>query len=99
MSREELVEKVRESLKTVMDPEIGVNIVDAGFVREVRVDDDGKVTIKIMLTTPFCPLSQFIIVMAENAAKSVEGVKDAKVEIVGYGLPPELERMYKLRRS
>ena len=96
-SREELKSRVREALKTVMDPEIGVNIVDGGFVRKIEVDDEGNVTIEMMLTTPFCPLTKMLISWAENAALSVDGVKSAKVKIVGYGIPPELEAMYRSR--
>jgi metal-sulfur cluster biosynthetic enzyme len=50
---------VREALKEVIDPEIGVNIVDLGMVYGIDVkDDEAKIT--MTLTTPMCPLSEYI---------------------------------------
>ncbi len=49
-----LVEPLMESLKEVVDPEIGLNIIQLGLVRNVIVEDDSAV-VKMILTTPFCP--------------------------------------------
>ena len=50
---------VREALKEVIDPEIGVNIVDLGMVYGIDVvDSEAKIT--MTLTTPMCPLSEYI---------------------------------------
>ncbi len=95
---EDLVEKVREALKEVVDPEIGANVVDVGFVRDIRVNN-GIVEIDMMLTTPFCPLMSYLISSVESAARSVEGVKDVKVNVVGFGIPPELEELIRLQRG
>jgi len=99
IDKHEIETKVKEALKKVIDPEIGINIVDSGFVREVNVDDEGNVTIKMMLTTPFCPLAHSLAAWAEQAARGVEGVKDVNVVIVNYGIPPELERLLKQGRG
>jgi metal-sulfur cluster biosynthetic enzyme len=48
---------VRESLYDILDPDLGVNIIDLGFVRSVDVDGAGAVTITMTLTSPACPLS------------------------------------------
>jgi metal-sulfur cluster biosynthetic enzyme len=50
----ELVEPLTESLREIMDPEIGLNIVQLGLVRNVRIDEDSAI-IQMILTTPFCP--------------------------------------------
>jgi metal-sulfur cluster biosynthetic enzyme len=53
-------ELVTELLYEVIDPELGVNIVDLGLLRDVAVSDAGDVTVSMTLTTPGCPLGGFI---------------------------------------
>ena len=50
-------DQILEALKDVVDPELGVNIVDLGLVYGVQIDPDGHVTIDMTLTTPMCPLT------------------------------------------
>lgn len=54
------VEAVIEMLYDVIDPELGVNIVDLGLLRGVEAGADGKVAIEMTLTTPGCPLGGYI---------------------------------------
>ncbi|MCD6503648.1 MAG: hypothetical protein DRN30_03130 [Thermoplasmata archaeon] len=79
---QDLERKVLEALRTVIDPEIGISIVDMGLIREITADEEGNVHIKMTLTTPGCPLMNLLLLSAEEAAKSVEGVKNVKVELV-----------------
>ncbi|MDR2619623.1 MAG: metal-sulfur cluster assembly factor [Propionibacteriaceae bacterium] len=51
---------VLERLKDVVDPELGVNVVDLGLVYGVTIDDDFNVTVDMTLTTPACPLTDQI---------------------------------------
>lgn len=51
----ELVEPLTDSLREIMDPEIGLNIVQLGLVRNVRIDEDNSAILQMILTTPFCP--------------------------------------------
>src|SRR6266851_5739157 len=54
-------EEVRQALKSVYDPEIGISILDLGLVYGVQIDDDSKnVIIDMTLTTPACPLGPVI---------------------------------------
>ncbi len=73
-------EKVLESLKTVRDPEIPVDIVNLGLIYDVRISGR-SVYIKMTLTTPGCGMGKTIAKQAENAVKSI-GAKDVLVEIV-----------------
>ncbi|MDR3070561.1 MAG: metal-sulfur cluster assembly factor [Propionibacteriaceae bacterium] len=50
-------EVVREALKDVVDPELGVNIVDLGLLYGVFIDEEGNVMLNMTLTTPTCPLT------------------------------------------
>ena len=73
-------EKVLESLKTVRDPEIPVDIVNLGLIYDVKVSGR-NVYIRMTLTTPGCGMGKTIAKQAENAVKSI-GAKDVLVEIV-----------------
>ena len=57
-------------LKDVTDPELGYNIVDLGFVTSVSVDNKKKViNVKLVLTTPLCPLAGYVFTLVENKLK------------------------------
>ena len=74
--------KVIAALKTVFDPEIPVNIFEMGLIYDVIVDAAGQVGVKMTLTAPNCPAAQSLPVEVRDKARTVEGVTDAKVEIV-----------------
>lgn len=77
-----LEEGVIEALKRVHDPEIPVNIYDLGLVYELKINDQSEVYIKMTLTTPNCPVAEDMPGIVYNEVKSVEGVKDVKIELV-----------------
>ena len=66
----ELVEPVRNSLGEVMDPEIGMNIIQLGLVRDVSIEN-GIAHLKMILTTPFCPYAGSMIAQVQEQAESV----------------------------
>lgn len=74
--------EVLDVLKEVTDPEIGVNVVDLGLVYGVDVKEDGNVDVRMTLTAPGCPMHDTIARAAEMAIESVNGVKEAHVDIV-----------------
>lgn len=74
-------EQIIEKLKTVDDPELGVNIVDLGLIYEVKVNKNGIVSIKMTLTTPGCPMGAMFDQLVAEAVKSIPKVKDVKIEI------------------
>jgi metal-sulfur cluster biosynthetic enzyme len=65
------VEALRASLSEVVDPEIGMNIIQLGLVRDVEIDDQ-TARVKMILTTPFCPYGPAMIEMTR--AKAQEGL-------------------------
>lgn len=69
------------ALKHVLDPEIGVNIVDLGLVYEVKVEN-GDVYIQMTMTTPGCPLHESISKGAEEAVRQLPGIESVKVDLV-----------------
>ena len=72
---------ILEALHQVIDPEINCNIVDLGLVYSVAINN-GVVKVTMTLTTPGCPMHESISWGVKNAVSSLEGVKDAGVEIV-----------------
>jgi metal-sulfur cluster biosynthetic enzyme len=73
---------VRESLRTVVDPEIGVNIVDLGLVYDIDIKEQSQVNVKMTLTSPACPLGAVIQGQVHQAIVKLPWVKDVKVELV-----------------
>ncbi len=87
---ESLINSVKESLKKVIDPELGENLVDLGMIRAVRVKK-GVADIDMMLTSTFCPLSTYLVAAVKSAVENVEGISQVNVKVVGYGLSPAME--------
>lgn len=69
---------VRSALETVMDPEIGLSVIDLGLIREIHLFPE-RTLVRMMLTTPFCPY----------APQMMEDVKQATMSAVA--LPCEVE--------
>ncbi|MBI5465516.1 DUF59 domain-containing protein [Candidatus Gottesmanbacteria bacterium] len=81
MKNEKLTkELVIKKLKEVVDPEIGVNIVDLGLIYEIKVDK-GNVNILMTLTTPGCPLAAMFNQEVARKVKELKGVKKVKVDL------------------
>jgi FeS assembly SUF system protein len=78
----ELKPKIVEALSTVFDPEIPVNIFELGLVYDIFVDAGGVAAVRMTLTAPACPAAQTLPVEVRDKVRKVDGVKDARVEIV-----------------
>jgi metal-sulfur cluster biosynthetic enzyme len=74
-------ERVLESLKSVFDPELGINIVDLGLVYEVEITD-GTVHIEYTLTTMGCPIGPLIEQQMQQLLSTVDGVETVDAEMV-----------------
>jgi FeS assembly SUF system protein len=75
--------RVIAALRTVYDPELPVNIYDLGLVYALDVDEAaGKVQIRMTLTAPGCPVAQTFPATVEQAVEAVDGVNEARVELV-----------------
>src|SRR5689334_17906497 len=70
-----------ETLRQVIDPELGCNIVDLGLIYDVTIAGR-KVRVTMALTTPGCPMSESIRLGVQNALLNLDSVDDAEVEIV-----------------
>lgn len=64
----DLVQPLRDGLSQVVDPELGLNVIQLGLIRQAEMRDD-VLHIKMILTTPFCPYGPAIIELTKEKAQ------------------------------
>lgn len=77
----DLVDRIREALRQVIDPEIGYNIVDLGLVYDVAVQEGGVICVTMTTTTPGCPATSYLKDGAAESASNVPGVEFVDVKL------------------
>ncbi|HYK76980.1 MAG TPA: iron-sulfur cluster assembly protein [Daejeonella sp.] len=82
MDAETLKQKVIDTLQTVYDPEIPVNIYELGLIYEVKIMPINNVEVLMTLTAPGCPAAQIIPVEVEQKIMQIEGVNEVLVSVV-----------------
>jgi len=87
---EELRAVIIEKLKTVIDPETGVDVVRMRLIEDLVVEESGHVSYKFRPSSPLCPIAIPLSQTIQNAVAAVEGVTRQDVEIVGYLLAEQL---------
>ncbi len=96
--KESIKDQVIEALKTVDDPELGIDIWNLGLVYEVDVNDAGDVKVDFTLTTMGCPIGPMIDEQIRGATQYIDGIGDVSTELVMY--PPWTpEKMSPLAKS
>lgn len=76
-------EMVLSAIKAVIDPELGLNIVDLGLIYSVEIEEDGRITITMTLTTPGCPLHASFAQEIERVLwQSIPDLTSVYVELV-----------------
>jgi len=78
------VEDVEEAMRDVVDPELGINVVDLGLVYDIRVEADNTATLDMTLTSAACPLTD---VIEDQAAQALDGLVEG-VRINWVWMPP-----------
>lgn len=73
---------VREGLKSVYDPEIGINVVDLGLVYDADISDSGDVLVTMTLTSLGCPLGPVIVQEVQSALSGLPGIGEIDVKLV-----------------
>lgn len=76
-----LGEAVIETLKTIFDPEIPVNIYELGLIYEVKVDDDLNAYVLMTLTTPNCPVAESLPAEVKERVSQIDGINEATIEL------------------
>jgi metal-sulfur cluster biosynthetic enzyme len=75
-------EQIIEALKPIHDPEIRIGIIDLGLVYDINISEDGKVQVKMTLTTPACPYGEMLVTMVHRTIEQMEGVTSVEVNLV-----------------
>ena len=78
----DLENKIVETLKTIYDPEIPVDVYELGLIYEVKIDKEFNVEIEMTLTSPNCPVAESMPKEVEDKVRDIEGVSTSKVNIV-----------------
>ena len=82
MTKFEIEEKIQAMLKTVFDPEIPVNVYDLGLIYKIDVSDNKEVSIDMTLTSPNCPVADFIMEDVRQRVGSIDGVTSTVINLV-----------------
>ncbi|WP_041675381.1 metal-sulfur cluster assembly factor [Sulfurimonas autotrophica] len=71
-----------QAISTVIDPEVGFNLVEMGLIYDASSDDEGNVKVTMTLSTKACPLHQMILQWVKEAVEKLPNVKSVDVEVV-----------------
>jgi metal-sulfur cluster biosynthetic enzyme len=74
------IKEIEQALKKVMDPHTGISVFEMGLIRKIDIEKDGSVKILFVPTTPFCPMTQYLMEHIKKAAESA-GAKKVEVEM------------------
>lgn len=79
---EKIKNRILEALEMVIDPELGIDIVNLGLIYEIRFEQDGSTEIDMTLTTIGCPLADLLTDQIHDAMKEVPEVTKTEVKLV-----------------
>jgi len=75
-------EIVFEAISTVIDPEVGFNLVEMGLIYDAKINEQCDVEVIMTLSTQGCPLHQMITQWVKEAVERIEDVGEVSVEVV-----------------
>ncbi|MBV7295432.1 metal-sulfur cluster assembly factor [Corynebacterium sp. TAE3-ERU12] len=79
---DQLAIKVEEAMFDVVDPEIGINVVDLGLVYDLWIENGSTAVIHMTLTSPACPLTDLLTSQTETLVMDVDGIEDFRINWV-----------------
>ena len=80
MPKDQIIEKI----KTVMDPEIPVNLYDLGLIYNINIDEKNNIDIEMTLTNPNCPVAGSMPESVGNAIATLQDISSIKVNLIWY---------------
>jgi metal-sulfur cluster biosynthetic enzyme len=75
-------DEIFKAISTVIDPEVGFNLVEMGLIYDAVCDENVNVNVTMTLSTKACPLHQMIIQWVKESVEKLDNVKDVEVEVV-----------------
>lgn len=79
---QEMKDSMMGAIENVIDPELGIDIVNLGLIYDVELNDAGTAIVKMTLTSMGCPMGPQIVANIEQELKELPEVKDVDVNIV-----------------
>ena len=79
MEREE---EIREALQDVLDPEVGINIVDLGLIKDIILLDDDTVEVDMVLTSQVCPMVSHLTEQVRRRVEGLNGIRQVEVKVL-----------------
>lgn len=70
------------AISTVIDPEVGFNLVEMGLIYDASCDEEGNAYVKMTLSTKACPMHQLIQQWVKEAVKKMAGIKEVTIDLV-----------------
>ncbi len=70
------------AISTVIDPEVGFNLVEMGLIYDASCDNDGNAYVKMTLSTKACPMHQLIQQWVKEAVQKMAGIKSVEIDLV-----------------
>ena len=70
------------AISSVIDPEVGFNLVEMGLIYDARCDEEGNAYITMTLSTKACPLHQLIVQWVKESVEKMAGIRSVEVELV-----------------
>ena len=77
-----VADQIIKALQDVIDPELGIDLVNLSLIYGVDMTAEGVVTVRMTLTTMGCPITDVLQQMIDSALRKVEGVKKVQIEVV-----------------
>ena len=81
---EKMKSEILEALETVIDPELGIDLINLGLIYGVDLDENGKCVVEMTLTTMGCPLTDILDDDIHRALLGIDGIKDVEIHLVWY---------------
>lgn len=81
-AEEALRERIIDTIHTIFDPEIPVDIYELGLIYKIEIFPINNVMIEMTLTSPMCPVAETLPQEVQDKIKALEGVNDVQVEVV-----------------
>ena len=75
-------EDIYRAIATVIDPEVGFNLVELGLIYDAEADEAGRAVVTMTLSTRACPLHQMIVQWVRDAVEKIDGIVRCEVNLV-----------------
>jgi serine O-acetyltransferase len=74
--------EIREALRDILDPEVGIDIVDLGLIKEIIISEDGKVDVNMVLTSKVCPVVSHLTEQVRRRIEGLQGIRAVEVRVL-----------------